>query len=80
MSPLRLPAPPEALKTRLLTVGPVPPEWGGRLRGGVTRFIESTRVGADLTEPMTGEDVIGLDRQDVAQMADRQVRLTDPEE
>jgi len=38
MSPLRLPAPPEALKTRLLTVGPVPPEWGGRLRGGVTRF------------------------------------------
>jgi glycosyltransferase involved in cell wall biosynthesis len=23
---------------RLLTVGPVPPEWGGKLRGGVTRF------------------------------------------
>ena len=38
MTPVRLPAPPEALKTRLLTVGPVPPEWGGRLRGGVTRF------------------------------------------
>lgn len=34
----RLPAPPAALKTRLLTVGPVPPEWGGKLRGGVTRF------------------------------------------
>jgi len=38
MSPTRLPAPPQALKLRLLTVGPVPPEWGGRLRGGVTRF------------------------------------------
>ena len=38
MTPVRLPAPPEALRTRLLTVGPVPPEWGGRLRGGVTRF------------------------------------------
>jgi glycosyltransferase involved in cell wall biosynthesis len=38
MTPARLPAPPGALKTRLLTVGPVPPEWGGRLRGGVTRF------------------------------------------
>lgn len=38
MSRLRLPAPPAALKTRLLTVGPVPPEWGGKLRGGVTRF------------------------------------------
>ncbi len=30
--------PPTALRTRLLTVGPIPPEWGGRLRGGVTRF------------------------------------------
>ena len=38
MSPPRFPAPPAALKTRLLTVGPVPPEWGGKLRGGVTRF------------------------------------------
>jgi glycosyltransferase involved in cell wall biosynthesis len=38
MTPVPLPAPPGALKTRLLTVGPVPPEWGGRLRGGVTRF------------------------------------------
>ncbi|MEZ5155028.1 MAG: glycosyltransferase family 4 protein [Solirubrobacterales bacterium] len=35
---MRLPAPPQALKKRLLTVGPVPPEWGGKLRGGVTRF------------------------------------------
>jgi glycosyltransferase involved in cell wall biosynthesis len=26
------------MRTRLLTVGPIPPEWGGRLRGGVTRF------------------------------------------
>ena len=51
-----------------------------RVRGGLTRFIVSTHGGADLTEPMTGEDVIGLDRQDVAQMADGQVRLTDPEE
>ncbi len=38
MSPVRLPAPPAALKKRLLTVGPIPPEWGGDLRGGVTRF------------------------------------------
>ncbi len=38
MSPVRVPAPPGALRKRLLTVGPVPPEWGGRLRGGVTRF------------------------------------------
>ncbi len=30
--------PPRALTKRLLTVGPVPPEWGGKLRGGVTRF------------------------------------------
>lgn len=30
--------PPRALMRRLLTVGPVPPEWGGRMRGGVTRF------------------------------------------
>ena len=30
--------PPERLRTRLLTVGPIPPEWGGELRGGVTRF------------------------------------------
>ena len=35
--PLRV-RPPERLRTRLLTVGPIPPEWGGRLRGGVTRF------------------------------------------
>lgn len=35
---LRAPAPPKALMKRLLTVGPVPPEWGGKLRGGVTRF------------------------------------------
>ncbi len=34
----RLPAPPGAAQTRVLTVGPIPPEWGGRLRGGVTRF------------------------------------------
>ena len=34
----RFPPPPAALKTRLLTVGPIPPEWGGKLRGGVTRF------------------------------------------
>lgn len=33
-----IPAPPERLRTRLLTVGPIPPEWGGTLRGGVTRF------------------------------------------
>lgn len=26
------------MRTRLLTVGPIPPEWGGTLRGGVTRF------------------------------------------
>jgi glycosyltransferase involved in cell wall biosynthesis len=38
MTPVRLPAPPRALKRRLLAVGPVPPEWGGKLRGGVTRF------------------------------------------
>ncbi len=30
--------PPRPLRRRLLTVGPIPPEWGGRLRGGVTRF------------------------------------------
>lgn len=38
---MRLPLPerpPERLRTRLLTVGPIPPEWGGELRGGVTRF------------------------------------------
>ncbi len=35
---MRIPPPPERLKTRVLTVGPIPPEWGGRLRGGVTRF------------------------------------------
>jgi glycosyltransferase involved in cell wall biosynthesis len=34
----RLPPAPERLTTRVLSVGPVPPEWGGRLRGGVTRF------------------------------------------
>lgn len=34
----RIPPPPGAMRTRLLTVGPIPPEWGGRLRGGVTRF------------------------------------------
>lgn len=34
----RIPPPPGLLRTRLLTVGPIPPEWGGRLRGGVTRF------------------------------------------
>jgi glycosyltransferase involved in cell wall biosynthesis len=34
----RVPPPPRSLQTRLLTVGPIPPEWGGRLRGGVTRF------------------------------------------
>ena len=34
----RAPLPPARARTRLLTVGPVPPEWGGRLRGGVTRF------------------------------------------
>lgn len=33
-----LPGPPQRLRTRLLTVGPIPPEWGGNLRGGVTRF------------------------------------------
>lgn len=38
MSRIRLPPPPAALRSRLLTVGPVPPEWGGKLRGGVTRF------------------------------------------
>jgi glycosyltransferase involved in cell wall biosynthesis len=35
---LRLPQPPDSAKTRVLSVGPIPPEWGGRLRGGVTRF------------------------------------------
>ena len=34
----RVPAPPRALRKRLLTVGPIPPEWGGRIRGGVSRF------------------------------------------
>ncbi len=34
----RGPRPPARLRTRLLVVGPVPPEWGGKLRGGVTRF------------------------------------------
>ncbi|HET6831663.1 MAG TPA: glycosyltransferase family 4 protein [Solirubrobacterales bacterium] len=38
MTSIKLPAPPAALKQRLLAVGPVPPEWGGKLRGGVTRF------------------------------------------
>jgi glycosyltransferase involved in cell wall biosynthesis len=38
MTAVRLPPPPRALKRRLLAVGPVPPEWGGKLRGGVTRF------------------------------------------
>jgi glycosyltransferase involved in cell wall biosynthesis len=37
----RLPTPPERLMTRVLSVGPIPPEWGGRLRGGVTRFHAS---------------------------------------
>ncbi|MGI8726936.1 MAG: glycosyltransferase family 4 protein [Solirubrobacterales bacterium] len=32
------PKPPRRFTTRVLSVGPVPPEWGGRLRGGVTRF------------------------------------------
>lgn len=36
MARLRIPPPPGRL--RLLSVGPIPPEWGGRLRGGVTRF------------------------------------------
>jgi len=35
---IRAPLPPARLRTRLLTVGPIPPEWGGELRGGVTRF------------------------------------------
>ncbi len=35
---MRIPPPPERLKTRVLSVGPIPPEWGGKLRGGVTRF------------------------------------------
>ena len=30
----RLPPPPRGLMTRLLAVGPVPPDWGGKLRGG----------------------------------------------
>lgn len=34
-----LPAsPPKRALTRVLSVGPLPPEWGGGLRGGVTRF------------------------------------------
>lgn len=33
-----MPPPPGAMRTRLLTVGAIPPEWGGHLRGGVTRF------------------------------------------
>ncbi len=37
----RLPQPPERLRTRVLSVGPIPPEWGGTLRGGVTRFHAS---------------------------------------
>lgn len=36
--PVSLPQPPDRLKKRVLSVGPIPPEWGGRLRGGVTRF------------------------------------------
>lgn len=36
--PRALQRPPRPLRTRLLSVGPIPPEWGGRLRGGVTRF------------------------------------------
>jgi glycosyltransferase involved in cell wall biosynthesis len=35
---IRLPPPPESMRTRVLSVGPIPPEWGGTLRGGVTRF------------------------------------------
>lgn len=35
---LKVSGPPAGLRTRLLTVGPIPPEWGGELRGGVTRF------------------------------------------
>ena len=35
---IRIPPPPDSLRTRVLSVGPIPPEWGGRLRGGVTRF------------------------------------------
>lgn len=38
MRRLTAPGPPALLRTRLLSVGPIPPEWGGRLRGGVTRF------------------------------------------
>ncbi len=30
--------PPSRFRTRVLSVGPIPPEWGGRLRGGVSRF------------------------------------------
>lgn len=33
-----LPTPPRRAMTKVLSVGPIPPEWGGRLRGGVTRF------------------------------------------
>jgi glycosyltransferase involved in cell wall biosynthesis len=36
--PRALRRPPRPLRTRLLSVGPIPPEWGGRLRGGVSRF------------------------------------------
>lgn len=37
----RRPRPPAAIVKRVLSVGPIPPEWGGRLRGGVTRFHAS---------------------------------------
>jgi glycosyltransferase involved in cell wall biosynthesis len=37
----RVPRPPRALTTSVLSVGPIPPEWGGELRGGVTRFHAS---------------------------------------
>ena len=35
---IRIPPPPDSFRTRVLSVGPIPPEWGGKLRGGVTRF------------------------------------------
>ncbi len=38
---LPLPQPPDRIKTRVLSVGPIPPDWGGELRGGVTRFHAS---------------------------------------
>lgn len=38
---MQLPQPPDRIKTRVLSVGPIPPEWGGKLRGGVTRFHAS---------------------------------------